>query len=48
MRNKFSGRLSWGILAAAVCMCLYGAAASQAEDVFIKAIRICMECIGLG
>ena len=48
MKDKYSGYLSRGILAAAVCMCLYGAATGQAEDVFIKAIRICMECIGLG
>ena len=33
---------------AALAMCIYGVATGQAEDVFRKAIRICMECIGLG
>ena len=33
---------------AALGMCIYGAATGQAEDVLRKAIRICMECIGLG
>ena len=33
---------------AALGMCVYGAVTGQAEDVLRKAIRICMECIGLG
>ena len=33
---------------AALGMCVYGAVTGQAEYVLRKAIRICMECIGLG
>ena len=33
---------------AALGTCVYGAVIGQAEDVLRKAIRICMECIGLG
>ncbi len=39
---------SWIIFALALAMCIYGAASGEAYQVFIKAARICMECIGLG
>ena len=39
---------AWAVLAAALIMCLLGAAGGEAGSVFVKAARICMECIGLG
>ncbi len=35
------------LLAAAALLCLYGAINGGAEEVWMKAARICMECIGL-
>ena len=36
------------ILAAALVLCFYGAVSGQAEEVLIKATKICLECIGIG
>ena len=36
------------LLAAAVLLCLYGAADGEADTVFRKAANICLECIGIG
>ena len=36
------------LLAAGIGMCIFGAMNGQAEEVFMKAVKICMECIGLG
>ena len=36
------------LLGIAAAMCIYGAAAGEPDTVFTKAVRICMECIGLG
>lgn len=47
-KEKSRTMLSLLLFAAAIGMCVYGAAGGQARDVFIKAINICMECIGLG
>ncbi len=48
MKKEGKPGLTLALLAAAVSMCIYGAATGQAGEVFLKAIRICMECIGLG
>ena len=48
MREGRSGILTAILLAAALGMCVFGAATGEAEAVFVKAARICMECIGLG
>ena len=48
MKNRRSGAISWLLFLVALGLCLYGAAAGQAEAVLTKAARICMECIGLG
>ena len=39
---------TWLLLAASLAMCIYGAAAGEAQAVFMKAAAVCMECIGLG
>lgn len=36
------------LLFAAAGMCIYGALRGEMHDVLIKAVNICMECIGLG
>lgn len=38
----------WSLLGLAVVMVLYGALAGGWEDVLLKAVAICAECIGLG
>ena len=48
MSEKNRGRLSVILLSAALIMCVYGAVTGEAEAVFIKAAKICMECIGRG
>jgi hypothetical protein len=48
MKQFFSRHLGAILLLAALAMCVYGAACGEAEAVFRKAARICMECIGLG
>lgn len=47
--KKETGRgLTLPLLIAGLCMCIYGAATGEAQAVFIKAVRICLECIGIG
>jgi hypothetical protein len=48
MKKDNRSGLTWPLLAAGLCMCIYGAATGQAQDIFIKAVRICLECIGIG
>jgi hypothetical protein len=36
------------IFAAALCLCVYGVLKGQADEVMVKATKICLECIGLG
>ena len=46
--NESSTRLTWILLIAGLGLCVFGAVRGEAEAVFIKAAKICMECIGLG
>jgi hypothetical protein len=48
MKKEWRKWLPTVFFIAALGMCVYGAVTGQAEDVLRKAIRICMECIGLG
>ena len=48
VKDKWFRYLPVIILIAALAMCLYGALTGEAEVVMIKAVNICMECIGLG
>ncbi|HRX41998.1 MAG TPA: CD1871A family CXXC motif-containing protein [Clostridia bacterium] len=40
--------LTFILIAIAVAMVVYGIFRSEVLDVFNKAIRICLECIGIG
>ncbi len=48
MKKEFPRWLSVALLMAALAMCTYGALTGEAEAVMAKAVKICMECIGLG
>ncbi len=48
MKTRLSRKVTAVLLAIALGMCVYGAATGEMEAVFIKAVKICMECIGLG
>ncbi len=49
-KNKIDQRtiVKWIILAAAVILLLIGVLTGGFDDVRARAIRICMECIGIG
>lgn len=53
-KTNFQGKIprnwtiSWGILALSASMMLYGLMQGEAEAVLRKAVRICLECIGIG
>ena len=46
MRRKTYIRI--GLLVAAVCLITVGVTRGEALTVFVRAINICLECIGLG
>ena len=48
MKKAFPRWITGLLLAGALGLCVYGAAAGQAGDVLMKAATVCMECIGLG
>lgn len=45
---KNSRLLSFIIVTASVLMMLYGISRGECETVLDKAVRICLECIGIG
>lgn len=48
MKNKLSPFLGVLLAAAGAVMMVFGAFSGEAETVFSKAVRICLECIGIG
>lgn len=46
--NKKRTILQCGLLLASVLMIAYGVIRGEVETVWIKAVNICLECIGLG
>lgn len=48
MRNKGVMWLRYGALAAALAMLAVGLLRQEQEEVWQKAVRICLECIGIG
>ncbi|MDO5027789.1 MAG: CD1871A family CXXC motif-containing protein [Bacillota bacterium] len=39
---------SWLFLALSLALIIYGAYRGEIDTVFAKAIRICLECVGIG
>ena len=48
MQNKTIRAVQAGILALAAGLIALGACSGEVQTVFVKATKICMECIGLG
>ncbi|MEJ8786604.1 CD1871A family CXXC motif-containing protein [Peptoniphilus sp. HCN-40583] len=48
MKEKYRAYLGPAILLVAVAMMAYGVNRGEMQVVLNKAIRICMECIGIG
>ena len=47
-KREFFRLLPYILLAMALIMCVAGAVTGEAASIFIKAINICLECIGIG
>ena len=48
MQNKTIRAAQAGLLLLAAGLIALGACSGEAQTVFVKATKICMECIGLG
>ena len=48
MRKKTLRTLQAGLLALAAGLIALGACSGEVQTVFVKATKICMECIGIG
>lgn len=48
MKKITTRRISWVVLAIGICFIIYGAWRGEVDTVLNKAIRICLECIGIG
>ena len=48
MKKEFSPRYGLMIAVIGLVMTFFGYFRGEASTVFIKAIRICLECIGIG
>ena len=48
MNLKYRTRIQFGLLIVALIMIGYGAVRGEAAVVLNKAIKLCMECVGIG
>ena len=48
MKKYMEGRIPVLLMIVGLGMCAVGAVTGEAGVIFMKAARICMECIGLG
>ncbi len=48
MKKDMEGRIPVLLMIVGLGMCAVGAVTGEAGVIFMKAARICMECIGLG
>ena len=48
MREEMPRGVTAVLLLAAAASCLFGILRGETAAIFIKAVNICMECIGLG
>ena len=48
MNLNYRRRIQFGLLIAALMMIGYGAVRGEAAVVLNKAIKLCMECVGIG
>lgn len=48
MKKEITGRIPVLLMIVGLGMCVVGVVTGEASVIFMKAARICMECIGLG
>ena len=48
MKNRTKIIIRWGILILAACFIILGIVAEEPVLVLHKAVRVCLECIGIG
>lgn len=48
MRNKKALLIRWGLLAAAAVFFAMGVWRQEQREVLEKAVKLCLECIGIG
>ena len=48
MKNRTNIIIRWGILILAACFIILGIVAEEPVLVLQKAVRVCLECIGIG
>lgn len=46
--EKMRKRAGWAVLLAGIIMMLFGIMRGETATVFLKAVNICLECIGIG
>ncbi len=48
MKETARKKISWAVLAVGICFIVFGAYREEVATVLNKAIRICLECVGIG